>query len=108
MTASKLNTPQPKIFIGSSKEALDIANSVKIELLHYADAYLWREDNIFGVGDVTIESLEEVVQRIPYAIFVMSPDDITIERKKKYPTPRDNLVFESVYGLVSTVVTRSL
>lgn len=41
-----------------------------------------------------LESLIETLERVDFAVIVFTPDDFTISRKKKSPSPRDNTLFE--------------
>lgn len=94
MATSQPKSPPPKIFIGSTTEALDVAGLIKSALFQKADVTLWSDPGVFGVGKVTIESIEERLSDFPFGIFVMSPDDVVISRKRKSLAPRDNLIFE--------------
>jgi len=85
---------KPKIFIGSSKEGLKIAEQIRENLFHYANCVLWSDPGIFEPSEFILESLTKVLEYFSYAIFVMSPDDIIITRETEYPSPRDNLIFE--------------
>lgn len=90
----KSTSSLPKIFIGSTTEALDVAESIQENLFHKADGSVWANPGIFEVGEVPLESLEKALADFPFAIFVMSPEDVVISRKKKSLAPRDNLIFE--------------
>jgi CRP/FNR family cyclic AMP-dependent transcriptional regulator len=94
MSPAKPKSPLPKIFIGSTKEALDVANLIQEKLFHEADSVVWTDPGVFEVGGFTIESLEKRLNDAPFGIFVMSPDDTVISRKTKSLAPRDNLIFE--------------
>lgn len=83
----------PKLFIGSSVEALPIANTVQ-ELLQYdACSTVWTQ-NVFKPGFYPLESLLNILNDFSFAIFVFSADDIAIIRDKQYMVVRDNLIFE--------------
>lgn len=94
MCPSQSTVPQARIFIGSTKEALDVAKAIRANLFHQADSIVWTDRDVFEIGEVSIESLEKIVKDVPFAIFVMSPEDIVISRKQKFLAPRDNLIFE--------------
>lgn len=85
---------QPLLFIGSSSEGLKIAE----ELSRYfakrpVVSKLWT-DGVFRVSRTPIESLVAIAANADFAILVLTPDDLTVSRKKKLPSPRDNVIFE--------------
>jgi len=84
---------KPSIFIGSSKEALPLANAVKIELSKDFTVDLWSE-NLFELGEDTLNNLLRFVQCYDFAVLVMTDDDQTLCRKVSQASPRDNVVFE--------------
>lgn len=94
MTPSQSTGSQAKIFIGSTKEAFEVAKAVRAALFYEADGIVWTDRDVFEVGEVPIESLEKILTEVPFAIFVMSPEDTVISRKHKSRAPRDNLIFE--------------
>jgi hypothetical protein len=81
-----------KIFIGSSKEGLKIANVLKILLEKEYEIVLWTD--IFTPGDFTLESLLKQKDKFDFAILVATPDDKGVYRGKKVKIPRDNIIFE--------------
>jgi predicted nucleotide-binding protein len=83
-----------KIFIGSSSEALKIAEYIKKNIAtDYSECSVW-SDGVFSLSKTTIENLIEVSKQYDFAVLVLSPDDMTHSRKKKVCSPRDNVVFE--------------
>lgn len=82
------------IFVGSSTEALPVARTVESLLYRDAAIQLWTAD-VFSPGTYPLEALLNELERSDYAIFVLTPDDITISRKKGQPAPRDNVIFEA-------------
>jgi predicted nucleotide-binding protein len=84
---------RPFVFIGSSREALPIAECIRDGIAGDRDVRIWSE-GVFGASETTIESLEEVVRRADFGVLIMSPDDETISRGVTSPAPRDNVVFE--------------
>ena len=86
----------PKIFIASSSEGLDVANTLRI-LLHDVlrdDAVLTPWTVAFDLSAAYIESLEKAADEADFAVVVATPDDFTIQRNKQSAAPRDNVVFE--------------
>lgn len=86
----------PKLFIGSSTESLDTANTIQEVLQYDADSTVWTQ-NVFKPGFYPLESLLNIINDFSFAIFVFTPEDITIIRNKQYMVIRDNLIFE--YGM---------
>jgi hypothetical protein len=84
---------KPSIFIGSSSEALAIANAVKDELGKHFHADLW-SDRLFELGDDTLNGLLRFVQCYDFAVLVITDDDETTCRKVTTASPRDNVIFE--------------
>lgn len=85
---------KPKIFIGSSTEGLKVAEKIQENLDYDFECRIWTQDT-FKLSSTTIESLEEVLNKSDFAIFVFSPDDTTKIRSKESLTIRDNVVFET-------------
>lgn len=56
---------------------------------------LWYKPGVFGLGDITIQTLENEVNDSDFAIFVLSDDDKLNFRHQDYMCPRDNVVFEA-------------
>ncbi|MEA3225578.1 MAG: nucleotide-binding protein, partial [Planctomycetota bacterium] len=84
---------KPRVFIGSSTEALDVARAVELHLSRYCETTLW-ESGVFKLSHSTIEDLEATVLNHEFAVLVLTPDDIVTSRSKKTAAPRDNVVFE--------------
>jgi CRP/FNR family cyclic AMP-dependent transcriptional regulator len=96
--------PQPMLFIGSSTEALPIANELQSGFKHDKfDAIIWK-DGVFGPGGVAFDSLSQVAGRADFAAFIISPDDAVISREEEKLAPRDNVIFE--LGLFMGVLDR--
>jgi len=85
--------PIPKVFIGSSSEAKEIALTIQNELSDIADLVPWSQ-GIFRVGSVPLENLISALAGYDFAIFVFSPDDVTTMRDTTSHTVRDNVLFE--------------
>ena len=84
----------PIIFIGSSKEAFSIAQSLEAGLKNVGTAVrLWSE-GVFRASLTTIEDLELQAQGADFAVLVASPDDAVSSRGNDRPAPRDNAVLE--------------
>lgn len=90
-----LDSMQPTIFIGSSKEGLDIAKIVESNLSHIGKVTLWTD--IFDLNKSNFDNLTSQLAFFDYAILIATSDDVTVSRKKQSMSPRDNVIFE--YGL---------
>jgi predicted nucleotide-binding protein len=96
--------PQPVLFIGSSTEALPIANELQAGFKHDKfDAIIWK-DGVFGPGGVAFDSLAQIAGRADFAAFIISPDDMVFSREEEALAPRDNVIFE--LGLFMGVLDR--
>lgn len=84
---------KPHIFVISSSEAADVAHAIRDDLSDVADVIVWDAD-VFLAGGFTIESLEQQLALVDYAIAVAMPDDQIITRGKTKLAVRDNVVFE--------------
>ncbi|MBC8884276.1 nucleotide-binding protein [Flavobacterium piscinae] len=85
----------PNIFIGSSKEGKKVAEEIINLLKGFADCTLWTK--AFQLGKSNFENLEGQIAFYDYAILIATADDVTISRKIKQKTVRDNVLFE--FGL---------
>ncbi len=83
----------PSVFIGSSAEGLPVAQEVELHLQDVAITTLWK-DEVFSLGNSTLESLMAALERFDFAVMVFSPDDVLESRSTGYVSPRDNVVFE--------------
>lgn len=87
---------KPRVFIGSSTEALDIAYMIQESLEYDALTTVWTQ-GIFELTSNTLEDLLKALQNFDFGIFVFKPNDITQIRDSRVNTVRDNVVFE--FGL---------
>lgn len=83
----------PKLFIISSSEALDIANTLRKGLDGHVFSTVWSE-GVFFAGGYTLEALEQQVAESDFAVAIAEPDDIVESRGSRAPTVRDNVLFE--------------
>ena len=85
-----------KVFIGSSSEGKQIVNALQAAFKNNGvpyDILPWHQ-GVFGLSDTTVESLEKELDRVDFAVLVLTPDDQTTVRGETYKTPRDNVAFE--------------
>lgn len=84
---------KPKIFIGSTSEAIDYAEALTSLFSHDSvDIVTWNlhfEDGF----DSTISQLIDI-EKYDFGIMIFTPDDRTESRGKTYDAPRDNVIFE--------------
>ena len=84
-----------RVFIGSSVEGLDVARQIQACFEYDAfDAVVW-ENGVFEASATTIESLEKALKEFDFAVFILTPDDLSLSRDVLKDTIRDNIVFES-------------
>lgn len=76
---------KPKLFVGSSAEALNIAYAIQENLEHDAMVTVWKQ-GVFSLSRSTLEDLMKALSQFDYAVFVFSPDDISIIRSSKEHT----------------------
>lgn len=85
---------EPIIFVGSSGEALSVAQVINKSLSRRpAIPKLWSKD-VFEASKTTIEDLYRLSAESDFAVLVLTPDDITESRGVKKLSPRDNVIFE--------------
>ncbi len=82
----------PRIFIASSREALQVAEAVNIRL--EGDGRIKQWDNAFELSTLTLPTLCARTKETDFAVFVFHKDDQTIIRGNTYSSVRDNVVFE--------------
>lgn len=84
-----------KVFIGSSSEHLDYAESVQLNIgkVEGIEAICWHQ-GVFQPGHYPLEDLLTQLGKMSFGIFVLAPDDFIEIRGKKYNTVRDNVLFE--------------
>ena len=84
---------QPRVFIGSSAEALHVAKKIQVNLDQVAECTVWPQ-SVFRASETAIGSLERAARNVDWAIFVVAPDDLLTKQNGTMAAPRDNVVFE--------------
>jgi O-acetyl-ADP-ribose deacetylase (regulator of RNase III) len=84
---------KPRIFIGSSGEALDISYAAQEELNRDFDVTVWNQD-VFHLSYDALDSLLQALDSSDAGLFVLKPDDVTESRGEPAPSVRDNVIFE--------------
>ncbi|WP_019240594.1 MULTISPECIES: nucleotide-binding protein [Bacillus] len=83
----------PRVFIGSSREALKYVYAVQKALNYVAEVTPWSA-GVFQPLRYPMEDLEAQLDRSDFAVFICSPDDFVNIRGKNYVMTRDNTLFE--------------
>lgn len=88
--------PPPKMFIASSTEGLTVVKPLQRMLASAlpGKVEIQRWTLKFKLSATYIESLEAAAREADFALFVLTPDDITRSRGTEQWSPRDNVVFE--------------
>lgn len=84
---------KPRLFIGSSKESVNIAYAVQQNLRDDAEATVW-DQGVFKLSKSALESIIEILDNEDFGAFVFSPDDVVTIRKSQSQSVRDNIIFE--------------
>jgi predicted nucleotide-binding protein len=82
-----------EVFIGSSKDRLDIARVIREGLQGYATCVVWDEAD-WNPGSSAFDNLLTFLDRYDFGVFVLSPDDLSNLHGQPSWRPRDNVVFE--------------
>ncbi|AOE82009.1 hypothetical protein A7318_26465 [Pseudomonas lurida] len=83
---------KPRIFLASSVEGLNVANAINESLDYDAEIVHWKDG--FSLTSYTIDALMEKSRTVDFAIFVFTPDDVSVIRAKSHIVVRDNVLFE--------------
>jgi predicted nucleotide-binding protein len=84
---------KPVIFIGSSKEGLDIAKAIQANLADSCECEIWNQGP-FGLSEGSLESLVNALDKFDFAVLAITADDLSQIRGQLHQTPRDNVLFE--------------
>lgn len=87
---------RPSIFLGSSEEARGVLERlVRLLVRRDIEVLPWYES--FHPGKAAIEDLEEALDQVDFAAFLLRADDEMVSRGEKHATPRGNVIFELGY-----------
>jgi hypothetical protein len=84
---------RPRVFIGSSGEALDISDAVQEALDRDFEVTVWDQD-VFLLSRDALDSLLQALDSSDAGVFILRPDDVTESRGESRFTVRDNVIFE--------------
>jgi len=82
----------PSVFIGSATEGIPVAYIIRRRLNDVANIDIWNE--VFQLGNTTIQTLIDAVEHYDFAVFVFTKDDLVKSRDVETWGPRDNVIFE--------------
>lgn len=85
---------QSRVFVGSSRESLDVATGVQRGLAGEPIIVTVWTNGVFGPSDFPIEALERAAVDSDFAILVLGPDDRVLSRERENTAPRDNVILE--------------
>jgi hypothetical protein len=83
----------PRLFIGSSTEALSVAYAIQENLDFDAETTVWSQA-FFRPSQTALQDLVSSLDRFDFAAFVFAPDDVVNIRGIIQPAARDNVIFE--------------
>jgi len=84
---------RPRIFVGSSGEAIDVCRAIQVELDEDFDVTVWNQD-VFRLTYGALDSLLDALDSSDAGVFILRPDDLTTSRGESSHTARDNVIFE--------------
>jgi predicted nucleotide-binding protein len=101
-----IRTPrvEPVVFVGCSKEGLEIAREIQVAFDHDPVIVEIWTDGVFNSSKTPIEDLTALVARIDFGVLLLAPDDKIVSRDVVAFGPRDNVLFE--LGLVMGEIGR--
>jgi 8-oxo-dGTP pyrophosphatase MutT (NUDIX family) len=85
---------KPTVFIGCSRESIQVATALQEALAPDAEATLWTQ-GVFESGRFFLEGIEEAVVKSDFAVFLWTPDDQVSSRGFHQTSARDNVVLET-------------
>lgn len=88
--------PRSKVFVGCSKERVDIAKAIEnnISASRVATVDGWYRGTS-RLSQYFLDDLRKKANEVDFAVFIFSADDITNSRNIQQLSPRDNVVFEA-------------
>jgi hypothetical protein len=94
---------KPVLFVGSSTEGLQIAQTLQVLLEYSCEVEVWSQGT-FGLSQGGLEALVLALDRFDFAVLVLTADDLVTKRDKTVVAPRDNVLFE--FGLFIGAIGR--
>lgn len=84
---------KPKVFIGSSREAIEVADAIHENLQYDAEVTVWNQ-GVFEPSQLSVDSLLKKLEDMDFGVFVFAPDDAVLIRDEEHVATRDNVVLE--------------
>jgi predicted nucleotide-binding protein len=84
---------KPRLFIGSSTEALPAAYELQDGLRHIAAVQVWTQD-VFQMSSYALPDILAALKSCDFGLFVLAPDDLVEVRGDKQGGTRDNVLLE--------------
>lgn len=84
---------KPAVLIGSFPEGCQIAETLQVLLSRYVDVLLWRHESYQVSSTHSAELLTEL-DRVDFAILVLTPENFEENRGVRAPLSRDNVILE--------------
>lgn len=88
-----ISKEKPLVFVASSSEGKEVAYSIKQNLEDVCECEVW-SDGMFEPGYYYLETLLNQLQKVDFAVMVMTNDDKVVFRGSDYNMPRDNVLLE--------------
>jgi len=86
---------KPRVFIGSSTSALEVARNVQAHLESVANVTIWRDlSGAHTMGKTIIEAILDIIEQYDFAVMIFAVDDQINRSNDTVFVPRDNVVFE--------------
>lgn len=82
-----------RVFVGSSSEALPLANRVKKVLEPDFECTIWNDD-VFKSNKDVLQTLLDESGLFDFGVMLLTKDDVVTSRGKAFASPRDNMLFE--------------
>lgn len=86
-------TELPRVFIGSSTEALNTAYALQTCIEFDSEPTVWTQ-GIFQPSSFTLKDLVTALQSFDFAVFIFNSDDVITMRAQSMQAVRDNVIFE--------------
>ena len=84
---------RPRLFIGSSRESIGIAENIHSNLDEIAEVTPWNKGT-FGLNESGLESLMRQKEEYDFACFIVRREDIATVRGELRDITRDNVILE--------------
>jgi len=98
------NLTKPRIFVGSSTEAIDLARKVGAAVDAAGMTSVVWDTGAFPAGSTLLERIESFADDFEGAVLLFTPDIISVRSGQTAGEPVSNVMFE--YGYLSARLTR--